>query len=70
MATQIETRTQTMRAWVKRREDARKPWTSDELWSRILTNWPTMKLADQEAIFRGAFVSRPIPVLVVQKEGA
>lgn len=42
----------TMRAWIRRREEKHKNWTSDELWSRIRKNWPTLDETTQEHIFQ------------------
>lgn len=44
----------TMRQWIKRREDIHKPWTADELWNRIHINWPALREQDKETIFQEA----------------
>jgi hypothetical protein len=54
MTMNVTKQTNTMRAWVQRREEAHKSWTQDELWNRIKQNWPMMPETDQERVFQGA----------------
>lgn len=48
----IEARTTTMRAWIRRRLDAGKPFNADDVWRRIKDNWPAMSEDDCEIVFQ------------------
>jgi len=53
MSDRLQYQINTMKAWIKRREDVSKPWTSDELWNCIRKNWPTLTEEEAEAVFQG-----------------
>lgn len=56
METKLRSKVYNMRYWIER--NWHKPWNSDDLWTRIKRNWPTLNDEEAEHIFQRCWPSK------------
>lgn len=50
----VQQRSNSLAAWIRRRRNIGQEPNADEIWGRLLHNWPDATPEEQEAIFNGS----------------
>lgn len=55
---QLNLRISIMQQWINRQDRKKKNWSTDDLWAKIKTNWPTLHERDLEKIYQNCCVKK------------